>query len=118
MVSILQKEWNKLHRTGGRPSKLTIPEKLTLTLKHLREYRTMESVGSDYEVRESAVCEIIQWVETTLLKDKAFQPPGEKILQQKDAPIRYIVVDTTESPIHRPKKTKKSGIPGKRSGVP
>jgi hypothetical protein len=32
MASILQKEWNKLHRTGGRPSKLTIPEKLTLTL--------------------------------------------------------------------------------------
>jgi hypothetical protein len=84
MVSILQKESNKLHISGGRPSKLTIPEKLTITLKYLREYRTMESIGSDYGVRKSTVCETIQWVENTLLKDKTFQLPGKKMLTQKD----------------------------------
>jgi predicted DNA-binding protein YlxM (UPF0122 family) len=117
MASILQREWNKLHEPGGRPSKLTVREKLTVALKYLREYRTMESIGADYGVRKSTVWETIKWVEDTLKKDKAFELPGKKVLRQDDSPIRYIVVDVTESPIQRPKKTKKNGIPGKRSAI-
>jgi hypothetical protein len=56
MRSILQKEFDILHRRGGKPPKLTIEDKLNITLKYLREYRTMESIGAD---GRSAVCETI-----------------------------------------------------------
>jgi hypothetical protein len=99
MRSILQKEFDILHRRGGKPPKLTIADKLNITLKYLREYRTMESIGADYGVGRSAVCETIQWVEDTLTKDKTFRLPDKKT-----SSIEYIVVDATESPINRPKR--------------
>jgi hypothetical protein len=59
MRSILQKEFDMLHKRGGKPPKLAIADKLYITLKYLREYRTMESIGADYDVGRSAVCETI-----------------------------------------------------------
>jgi predicted DNA-binding protein YlxM (UPF0122 family) len=117
MKSILQKEFDKLHRQGGGPPKLSVEDKLTVTLKYLREYRTMESIGNDYGVSRSTVCETIQRVEDTLAKDKTFRLPGKKVLRKADDTIQYIVVDVTESPVQRPKKTKKGTIRGKRSGI-
>jgi len=45
MSAILQREYGKLHKSGGSPPKLIVNDKLTATLKYLREYRTMESIG-------------------------------------------------------------------------
>ena len=118
MTDILQKEFTKLHKVGGRPPKLSIQDKLFVTLKYLREYRTMESIGAEYGIAKSRICETIQWVENTLAKDKTFRLPGKKVLKEGASSIEYIVVDVTESPIQRPKKTKKSGIPAKRSVIP
>jgi hypothetical protein len=56
-------------------------------------------------------------VEDILGKDTIFSLPGKRVLEKKQSPIRYVVVDVTESPIQRPKKNKKSGIPAKRSGT-
>jgi hypothetical protein len=117
MKCILQKEFDKLHRLGGSPPKLSVGDKLEITLKYLREYRTMESIGNDYGVSKSTVCESIQWVEDTLVKDKTFKLPGKKVLKDASDSIQYVVVDVTESPVQRPKKTKKSTIRGKRSGI-
>jgi hypothetical protein len=117
MTVILQKAFDKLHKPGGRPPKLTIAERLTATLKYLREYRTMESIGADYGVSKGRLCETIRWVEDTLAKDKTFKLPGKRVLREGASSIEYIVVDVTESPINRPKKTKKRGIPAKRSGT-
>ncbi|GHU30446.1 hypothetical protein FACS1894172_03750 [Spirochaetia bacterium] len=117
MMSILQKEYALLHKKGGKPPKLTVEDKLYIALKYLREYRTMESIGAEYGVGRSAVCESIQWVEDTLAKDKTFRLPDKKVLKKESPSIEYIVVDVTESPIHRPKKTKKSGILARKSGI-
>jgi predicted DNA-binding protein YlxM (UPF0122 family) len=118
MVSLLQKEFDYLHRNGGKPPKLTVEDKLYISLKYLREYRTMDSIAADYKVSKSTVWESIQWVENTLAKDKTFSLPGRRVLKRKSAAIEYVVVDVTESPINRPKKTKKSIIRAKRSGIP
>ena len=48
MAVILHKEYNKMHKKGGSPPKLSVEDKLFITLKYLREYRTMEHIGSDY----------------------------------------------------------------------
>jgi hypothetical protein len=118
MVAILQKEYNKLHKVGGAPPKLTVKDKLTLALKYLREYRTMESIGAEYGVRKSTVCESIQWVENTLAKDKTFKLPGKKVLKEASDTIEYVIIDVTESPIQRPKKGQKEYYSGKKNAIP
>jgi len=117
MLAILQKEYDKLHKYGGSPPKLTVKDKLTVTLKYLREYRTMESIGADYGVSKSTVCESIQWVENTLTEDKTFKLPGKKVLKKASDSIEYIIVDVTESPIQRPKKGQKGYYSGKKNAI-
>ena len=117
MKSVLQKEYDELHRQGGSPLKLSREDKLTITRKYYREYRTMESIGTDYGVSKSTVCQTIQWVEEALSRTEAFKLPGKKALTGTPPEIQCVVVDATESPIQRPQKTKKSIIQGKRSGI-
>ena len=117
MKEILQKEYNKLHKAGGSPPKLAVQDKLMATLKYYREYRTMESVGAEYGVSKSTICESIQWVEDTLAKDKTFRLPDKKVLKKASDSIEYMVVDVTESPINRPKKGQKEYYSGKKSAI-
>jgi hypothetical protein len=112
MLSILQKEFNAMHKYGGKPPKLKPEDKLFVTLKYLREYRTMDSIAAEYGVCKGTVCLAIQWVEDTLLKDGTFALPGKRVLKRKSSSIEYIVVDVTESPI---KRTKKSIIQAKKT---
>ncbi|MDR2394438.1 MAG: transposase family protein [Treponema sp.] len=83
MRSILQKEYDALHQKGGKPPKLTVKDKLNITLKYLREYRTMDSIAAEYGVCKGTVCLSIQWVEDTLAKDGAFALPEKKKLKRK-----------------------------------
>jgi hypothetical protein len=117
MMEILQKEYNKIHKLGGSPPKLTVKDKLTATLKYIREYRTMESIGADYSVSKSTICESIQWVENTLIKDKTFKLPDKKVLKETSNTIEYIIVDVAESPIQWPKKGQKEYYSGKKNVI-
>jgi hypothetical protein len=56
MLLILQKEFNALHKNGGKPPKLTPEDKLSIALKYLREYRTMDSIAVEYSVCKGTVC--------------------------------------------------------------
>jgi hypothetical protein len=115
MLMILQKEFDELHKKGGKPPKLTPEDKLYITLKYLREYRTMDSIAAEYKVCKGSVCLSIQWVEDTLVKDGTFALPGKRVLKRKSASFEYIVVDVTESPINRPKKDQKAYYSGKKT---
>jgi hypothetical protein len=44
MKESLQKAFDELHKQSGKPPKLTVEDKLCITLKYLREYRTIESI--------------------------------------------------------------------------
>jgi hypothetical protein len=44
---ILQKEFDALHKNGGKPPKLTVEDKLSITLKYLREYLRMDSIAAE-----------------------------------------------------------------------
>jgi hypothetical protein len=115
MLSILQREYDALHQKGGKPPKLTVEDKLYITLKYLREYRTMYSIAAEYGVCKGTVCLSIQWVEDTLAGDGTFALPGKKVLKRKSASIQYVVVDVTESPINRPQKNQKEYYSGKKT---
>jgi hypothetical protein len=117
MKAILQAAFNELHKQGGKPPELTAEDKLYISLKYLREDRTAESIGAGYGAGRSAVCESIHWAEETPAKDKTFRPPDKKALREASSSIEYIVANVTESPINRPKKTKKSGIQAGKSVI-
>jgi hypothetical protein len=117
MLEILEREYVRLHKKGGRPPKLSVTDKLTITLKYLREYRTMENIAYDYGVAKSTVCESIRWVEDTLRKDDDFKLPCWDALTEAIEENEYLVVDVTESPIERPTEGQEKYYSGKKNGI-
>jgi hypothetical protein len=105
MIEILQTAEAKRRTKGGRKPELTIENQLLATLEYLREYRTYAHVGANYDMSESQIFRIVKWVENTLAKDGTFVLPGRKALLKSDIEFEVILIDDTESPIERPKKT-------------
>jgi hypothetical protein len=107
MKSILKNEFDRLHKRRGNQPKLTVGNKLTITIKHLTEYQTMESSEVDYCVSKNTVYEIMLWVNNTLSSDKTFKLPGKRIFKNYEHTIQHLMVDMTESPIQQSRKQKK-----------
>jgi DNA-binding transcriptional regulator LsrR (DeoR family) len=114
MLKVLETEL----RAFGRPPKLSRADQLLLTLMYWREYRTQFHIAETYGVSEATVCRTIQKVEDTLMKSGEFRLPGKKKLQESETIIEVIVVDVTEQPIERPKKSKNAATAAKRSDTP
>ena len=109
---IVRKEGN--HRS---PFSLGIEDQVLLTLMYYREYRTQLHIGFTYGISESATCRTIQRIETILCKVKELQLPGKKVLSGRKQELSVIVIDATEMPIERPKKSKSSTIVARRSVI-
>ena len=105
MAEILKKAEEARRRKGGHESKLSIEDKLLLTLEYLREYRTYFHIGQDYGVHETTAIRIHRWVEDVLIKDGTFSLPGKKALLESNVEYEIIQIDATESAVERPKKT-------------
>ena len=76
------------------------------TLEYLREYRTYAHIAASYGIAESNIYRGIRWVENALISDGTFSLPSRKEVLEKSAKYETILVDKTETPIERPKKTK------------
>jgi hypothetical protein len=100
------KSASRKHPNRGAPAKLSNADKVLLLLMYYREYRTQFHIGITYGISESRVCEIIKEVEIILLKDPRFHLPGKKALVQPGNTFEIVLVDATESPVERPKKSK------------
>ncbi|MDR2526131.1 MAG: transposase family protein [Oscillospiraceae bacterium] len=59
MVDVLAAEYLKRHEKGGRKTKLTLEERLIMTLKYLRQYPTHKELAYEFEVGESTVRDTI-----------------------------------------------------------
>jgi hypothetical protein len=59
----------------------------------------------------------IKWVENVLIKNGTFSLPGKKALLAEDTDYEIVLIDATETPIERPKRGKKSIIPGRKNGT-
>lgn len=117
MLGILEQAEVILKAKGGKPNKLSLEERLLMTLEYLREYRTYFHISRSYGISESACYRNIRWVEGTLIKDKRFSLPGRKALLKSDIEYELVLIDATESPIERPKKDKSAFIQEKRSVI-
>lgn len=104
MMEVLREDEKKYKAQGGKPTKLSLEDRLLMTLEYLREYRTYFHVGQSYGVSESVCWRNCRWVEDCLIKSKAFSLPGRKALLKSDHEFEVILIDAAESPIERPKK--------------
>ena len=115
MLKILSDADRKKKSRGGRKNKLNLKDQLLVTLEYIREYRTYFHIGKSYDISESTVYKTVRWVEDTLIKHPAFALPGRKELINNN--YDTILIDVTETPIERPKKSERSSTPAKRRGI-
>ena len=85
---------------SGRPHTLSLADQLLLTLSYLRHYHTQLELAAIYGLSESNVCRTIRKTEDALIRCKRFSLPKHKNLCDQT-----VIIDVTESPIERPKKT-------------
>ncbi|MCL2210020.1 MAG: hypothetical protein FWC19_07610 [Treponema sp.] len=117
MLIILQKEFNTMHKSGGKPPKLTPKDKLYVTLKYLRDYRTMDSIASEYKVCKGTICLSYTMGGRHFSERRYVRITEKRVLKKKSDTIEYIVVDVTESPINRPKNNQKEYYSGKKNAI-
>ena len=104
MVGILNDAEKTKKARGGKSNKLSMEDRLLMTLEYLREYRTYFHVASSYGISESSCYRNIKWIEDTLIKHPDFALPGKKVLVKNDMKYEVVLIDATETPIERPKK--------------
>jgi hypothetical protein len=117
MIEILREAHQKKKSKGGRKNALCLEDMLLMSLEYLREYRTYFHCGQSYGVSESAAFNTIKWVEDTLIKHPDFALPGRKELLKSDMEYEVVLIDATESPIERPKKSRNASTLEKRRGI-
>jgi transposase len=117
MLELLGEATRKKRAKGGRKSKLSLEDQLLIALEYLREYRTYFHIAQSYGISESTAYKTIKWVEDTLIKHPDFALPGRKALLKSDMQYSVVLIDATESPIERPKKTKSTITLAKRKGT-
>lgn len=118
MIGILKAAEVKKKSLGGKPNQLEIEDRLLMTLEYIREYRTYFHVAASYGVSESACYRNIKWIEDVLIKHPDFSLPGRKALLKSDVEYEVVLIDATETPIERPKKSKNIITPAKRKDTP
>lgn len=116
MLEILEDADRYKRRNGGRPSVLSVLDKLVIMLQYYREYRTMDNIAFDYGTNKSTIYYAIKWAEETLIKDKTFHLPSRKKMLE-DTSIKVIVADATECEIERPQKNRKITIQARKKDI-
>lgn len=115
MLDVLKEAYSTAHLLGGRPRKLSIEDMLLMTLEYYKEYRTLQCIGASYGLAKINVSKTISWVESILVKCGLFSLPGKKKLAQSNIEYEVIVVDSTETPIERPKNKQRKHYSGKKN---
>lgn len=93
-------------RKSGRPSPLSLADQLLLTLGYWREYRTLFHLGVTYGVHESTAQRIVTRTAQRLLAAQALDRVRLAATEVLAADA-VVIVDASESPIERPKKTRR-----------
>ena len=98
------------YKRPGRDYKLDVADMVLMLLLYYRSYISQEFVGYLFGIDDSRVCRILQKLESLLAKVMAL--PYRKYLSQKE--VESLIIDATEQPIERPKKTQKPYYSGKK----
>jgi hypothetical protein len=112
-----EEERKRGHKIGGRKPKLCEEDRVLFMLEYYREYRTLYHMGIDYGISEGQASKLVRDVESVLIKSGKFSLPSKRVLCDTDNEIEFIIVDATESPIQRPKKSRNTIIQGRRDNI-
>lgn len=104
MVEVLNPALERRGKRGGQ-NRLSVQNQLLVALQYWRQYRTQFDIGLEFGVSEATVCRTIEKVEALLVKSGRFRLPGKRQLQQAETSWEVVVIDVSEVPIERPKKT-------------
>lgn len=77
MVEVLRPYLDRNGKRGGQ-AKLNIEDQLLRVLEYWREYRTQFHIATSWGISESAVCQLIQKVETLLMYSGKFRQQEQK----------------------------------------
>jgi predicted DNA-binding protein YlxM (UPF0122 family) len=114
MLKILENANKELRKFGGRPSRLSVLDKLIVMLGYYHDYRTMENISFDYGVSKSRISDAVKWVEQTLIKDGTFSLPSKRELVKENSTVSIAIIDVTECETERPKHNQKASYSGKK----
>jgi hypothetical protein len=117
MLVDLKEAEKKKRLKGGRRNKLSIEDRLLMALEYWREYRTYATIGLSYGLSESNVYQAIIWIEDTLKQLNKFALPGKKAIGESNHIFEVLLIDATETPIQRPKKSNQDIIPVRKSDI-
>jgi len=104
--------------TAGRKSRLSVLDKLVITLMYWREYRTYRHIAFDYGVGKTQIGDAVLWVENTIIASGLCNLKSARELRDNPNKIKIAIIDVTEQEIERPKKGRKIGIPARNGDTP
>ncbi|WP_416375267.1 transposase family protein [Spiroplasma poulsonii] len=118
MLDILKVAEIEKFKKGGKTNKLSLENRLLMTLLYWREYQTYFHLGKSFDISEANCYRNIKWIEDILIKNSDFQQlAGKKALINDYFNDKTIIIDATETPIQRPKKDKNNLILVKRKNT-
>jgi hypothetical protein len=104
------KKCNGLKRRGLNRSKVSLEDRLLLTLYYLRHYPTFENLAAIFKISESYCQKIYSKISRMLAK--ILKLPSRKALLEKG--FKTLIIDVTEQRIERPLKGQKAFYSGKK----
>jgi hypothetical protein len=117
MLEILGEKEAEKNFLGARPNKLSLEERLLMWLEYMREYGTYFHIATKHKISESACFRNCVWIENILINSKEFKLPSKKEFVN-NLDIEVVVVDASESPIQRPKKSKGNTTQARKRDIP
>jgi hypothetical protein len=102
---------------AGRKSRLTVLDKLVITLMYWREYRTYRHIAFDYNVGKTQIGDAVIWTENTIIASGLCNLKSKRELRDNPSKIKIAIVDVTEQEIERPKKGQQDWYSGKKNGI-
>lgn len=118
MVEVLRRDDDMRRLRGGsKERRHSAGDRLLMMLEYWREYRTYFHISQSRDLSESQVWKIVRRCEDVLARSGKFSLPGRKALARSDMNYEVVLIDATESPVERPKKSSGAGIPARKSGT-
>lgn len=116
MLEILKEKEIEKNQLGGRPNKISLEERLLMWLEYMREYGTYFHIATKHKISESTCFRNCVWIEDILIKSKEFKLPNKREFEN-NLDIEVVVVDASETPIQRPKKSKENTTQERKRGI-
>lgn len=107
-----QKEKRPMTKRGLKP-RMSIENKLLLTIYYMRHYMTFIRLGKEFNISESYANKIFHKITDILIKILKLKSRNELL----NSDLGTVLIDASEQPIERPKNKQKQYYSGKKNGI-